>query len=63
MDENVKAETTALLAEGYGVKTSEDFCALKPQDLAGLYTDLKALAAKHGLTDYQMEKVLESILG
>ena len=33
------------------------------QELAGLYTDLKALAAKHGLTDYEMEKVLESILG
>lgn len=35
MDESVKAETAALLAEGYGVKTSEDFCALKPQELQG----------------------------
>lgn len=63
MNEEVKAETEALLAEGYGVKTSEDFCALKPADLSGLYSDLKAIEQKHGLTDADMESVLKSILG
>lgn len=63
MDEGLKSEVAALLLEGYGVKTSRDFCALKPQEFAGLYTDLKAIAARRGLTDAEMEAVLEAILG
>ncbi|MDL2059922.1 hypothetical protein MUN46_008265 [Mesosutterella sp. AGMB02718] len=62
MDEKVKQETEKLL-EGYGVRTSEDFCALKPADLAALYTDLQQIEKRHGLDDATMELVMKAILG
>ena len=63
MDEKVKQETEKLLLEGYAVKTSEDFCALKPADLAALSTDLQELEKRFGLDDAAMEQVMKSILG
>lgn len=57
-----KQEIDEILYE-YNIENGEDYKNKSPEELAEIYENIKIVAENHGLTDENVEEILENLLG